>query len=243
MKKIVATLFSIGISAVLFSQNITLDPPSEEIIGDPDIIQEVHITLHNAGDHQTMTWKRTINDIPAGWTSSVCDFNLCWSPVADAPSYFFEAPGDTSGTVYVKFDARNYHDGAFDPVPGCGTVEVVFYSVTDSANYNAVGVFNAKLGVENCGDAIFYSPLLDNSFLVYPNPANGEINIIASNSADVRSVEILNIVGKAVFTTGWQTGNGKMSLNLGNLPEGIYFVRLLDVSGKPVHTEKLSLTK
>ena len=96
-----------------------LTPNYAELDGDPSVILEIHIDLQNTGEHRAMTWLRTMNEIPDGWTSSVCDFNLCWSPCRWTKGYPFDLKADTTGSVYVKFDARNYHDGAFDPIPGC----------------------------------------------------------------------------------------------------------------------------
>lgn len=226
----------------LQAQNITLTPAVAELEGDPAVIHEVHIELHNAGETQTMTWMRTINDIPDDWTSSVCDFTLCWSPNADAPGDYFEAPADTTGSVFVKFDARNFKDGVYNPVAGCGTVEVVFYSVLDSANYNSVGLFKAYLGTtsDDCDVAII-SPELDNSFDIYPNPALNAINVYASKSAFIQQVSIVNLVGNEVVRYDWNTANGKMELDITDLSQGIYFVRLINSGSQVVWTEKLSV--
>ncbi|MBK9454105.1 MAG: T9SS type A sorting domain-containing protein [Bacteroidetes bacterium] len=219
---------------------ITLTPATAEIVGDPAVLNEVHVEFHNEGANQTMTWVRTVNDIPAEWKSSVCDFNLCWADFADSPDDYFEAPADTVGTVYVKFDARNFHDGAFNPMPGCGTVEVNFFSVLDSANYNALGVFHARLGVEE-GDCktVIASPSLDNSFLIYPNPAVNTINAVASFSADIHHVDIVDITGSIVSSYNWETTSGKMTFNMTDLPTGIYFVRLVDKTNVTVYAEKV----
>lgn len=234
-------LLTLGVFSAM-AQNITLTPSEAVLEGDPSVIQEVHIDFVNNGSNQTMTWMRTMNDIPDYWTSSVCDFNLCWAPNADEPGYYFDAPADTEGTVYVKFDARNFHDGAFDPVPGCGMVEVVFYSVLDSANYNAVALFTAYLGVsqEECSFNVI-SPVKENSFAVYPNPAINSLNVLASMSANVSKVDIVNIVGHSVAQYTWSTSNGKMNFDITELPQGIYFVRLIDTAGKAVYTEKVSV--
>ncbi len=244
MKKIFLLLTAFSIWNFGFSQYITLTPDSADLDGVPETILEIHIDLHNSGDDASMSWMRLVNDIPDYWTTSVCDFNLCWASNADEPGYPFVAGSDTTGSVYVKFDARNYHDGSFDPVPGCGTVEITFYSPADSANYNALGVFHARLGVteEECS-LVAVSPVWDNSFSVYPNPAADLLNIVASFSAHVQEVEIVNIVGKVVQQEKWNTPSGKMSLNIHDLPQGIYFVRLIDQNGKAMYTEKLSVTQ
>ncbi len=239
MKKVllVAGISMLSISA--FSQ-ISLTPATAEIDGDPTTINEVHIEFHNMGSNQTMTWTRTVNDIPEGWKTSVCDFNLCWADFANEPDYYFDAPADTSGTVYVKFDARNYHDGAFDPLPGCGTVEVNFYSVLDSANYNALGVFHARLGVEaaDC-ETLIVTPVNDNNFLIYPNPAKNLINAVASFSANIQHADIVSTTGYIVRSYNWETASGKMTFDLNDLPAGIYFVRLINADNTGVYTEKV----
>ncbi len=241
MKKLFLLAF-LAPAGLMYAQNITLTPSTAELEGEPDVIHEVHIDLHNDGETQTMTWQRTINDIPDEWTSSVCDFTLCWAPNADQPGDYFQAPADTTGTVFVKFDARNFKDGVFNPVAGCGTVEVVFYSVLDSANYNAVGLFKAYLGTssEDC-DVDVVSPLLDNSFAVYPNPAVNSLNVYASLSANIQQVSIVNLVGREVASYNWSTANGKMVLDIADLAQGVYFVRLIDASNNAVWTEKLSV--
>lgn len=244
MSKITILFLSFFTTLGLSAQNIVLDPATAEVDGDPSIIVDVHIELTNNGTDQTMSWERTVNDIPEDWTSSVCDFNLCWSPAADYPDYFYEAAAGTTGTVYVKFDARNYYDGAFHPVPGCGTVEVVFYSVEDSANYSALAVFHARLGVESSDcETVLVSPLLDNSFSVYPNPAINTLNTVASFSANIKNIEIVNIVGKSVQEIKWNSTNGKMTFDITDLPKGIYFVRLINDKNIAVYTEKISVTQ
>lgn len=99
----------------LYAQYITLDPAYSEVDGDPSEMVEVNITLQNTGETQAMNWLRTVNDIPDFWSSSVCDYNLCYGPNTDEPTDYFESVGGTSGTVYVRFDARNYYDGEMPP--------------------------------------------------------------------------------------------------------------------------------
>ncbi|MBK7037687.1 MAG: T9SS type A sorting domain-containing protein [Bacteroidetes bacterium] len=231
-------------SMSLYAQYITLDPAYSEVDGDPSEMVEVNITLQNTGETQAMNWLRTVNDIPDFWSSSVCDYNLCYGPNTDEPTDYFESVGGTSGTVYVRFDARNYYDGEYHPIPGCGTVEIVYYSVLDSANYNALGVFHARLGVteEDCG-GVWISPSLDNSFSVYPNPAINSLNVVASFSAHISKVEIVNIVGMSVQEVKWNTSSGKMTFDITELPQGIYFVRLLNDKNAAVYTEKISVTQ
>ena len=76
---------------------------------------------------------------------------------------------------------------------------------------------------------VWISPSLDNSFSVYPNPAINSLNVVASFSAHISKVEIVNIVGMSVQEVKWNTTSGKMTFDITELPQGIYFVRLLSL--------------
>lgn len=238
MRKLYSTLIcSLAISASLLAQNITLDPGSAYISGDASSIAEAHATLTNNGPaDQLMTWSRKVNDIPEGWESSVCDPNLCWAPFADAPSYGFTLTSGGTGNTYIKFDARNMPSGP--AIPGNGYVEVCFYSMEDSANYNVTGVYTADLTAVG-----FYSPSAQNNYAVYPNPAVNEVNLLASYSSNIESVNIVNIVGKVVSSSAWAPEAGIMALNIRNLAEGIYFVQFINSQNEIVVTKKLAVKK
>lgn len=59
--------------------------------------------------------------------------------------------------------------------------------------------------------------------LVYPNPNNGTFTI----NSDVfdSDIEIMNVVGKIIFSQHWQSG--PMKIDLGSQPAGIYYYRLI----------------
>lgn len=242
MKKALLFISAVISSLGFFAQNIVLDPASATEVGDPSEIVDIHINLINNGDDQLMTWKRTVNDIPEGWTSSVCDFKLCWLYTADQPGDPFVVPADTTGSVYVKFDARHIVMGIDSPdIPGCGYVEIVYYSISDSANYTATGMFEAKLGVdEDCNVAV-YSSAMDNSFHVYPNPAVNVMQAIASSSANIERLELINIVGKTMKVVKWNAAAGKMTIDVSDLPQGIYFAMFINAENKVMSTEKITI--
>ncbi|MBC8047190.1 MAG: T9SS type A sorting domain-containing protein [Fimbriimonadaceae bacterium] len=235
MRNIYLSILSICLTTIVSAQYIVLDPGTADITGDPSEIAEAHATIKNNGpENQDMTWLRKVNDIPELWESSVCDPNLCWAPFANSPSYGFTLTSGGSGNTYIKFDARNMPTGP--AVPGNGHVEINFYSISDSANYNALGVYTANL--DGVG---FHSPNAENSFTVYPNPAVSDVNLIASYSSNIQKIKIVNIVGKTVYDMNWVTSSGKMLLSVEQFPEGIYFVQFINESNDIVATKKLAV--
>lgn len=242
MKKALLFISAVIYSLGFFAQNIILDPASATEVGEPSEIVDIHINLINNGDDQLMTWKRIVNEIPEGWKSSVCDFTLCWAYNADEPGDPFLVKADTTGSVYVNFDARNIQAGVdLEDIPGCGYVEVVYYSISDSANYTATGMFEAKLGVDDDCNVAVYSSAIENSFHVYPNPAVNVMQAIASSSANIERLELVNIVGKTMKVVKWNAAAGKMTIDVSDLPQGIYFAIFINAENKVMSTEKITI--
>jgi len=65
------------------------------------------------------------------------------------------------------------------------------------------------------------------SFQLWPNPNNGDFNISASvNDAGTYTVLAYNMIGKMVAQQSriYLDGENSFNLNLGHLPEGLYFL-------------------
>lgn len=78
-----------------------------------------------------------------------------------------------------------------------------------------------------------------NSFVVYPNPSNGEITVEYANVSQLDKIRILDITGKQVFeTNGIQTGE---TLNVSHLNDGNYFIQFQ--SENRIFVQKFNLKK
>jgi hypothetical protein len=75
---------------------------------------------------------------------------------------------------------------------------------------------------------------------VYPNPAVSEI-IIQSASAEKLTADIMDITGKVLIKA--QSFVSTTSVDVQQLPQGIYFVRLQNASGQTVATQKLIVSR
>ena len=238
MKIISTTLLLLSSTLLLQAQmNIELSMDTAYAYGDPSEIHKAEITVTNVGpEAQEMTWMRIKNDIPADWETSVCDPNLCWAPFASTPGYGWNQGAGDEITFFVQFDGRNLPDGP--AVAGNGVVDVMIYSIEDSSNYHARGVFIGDLQ----SGLSFFSPSMDNVFEVYPNPAINEITIMGSAHSGVKEIVIVNIVGKVVKMQPWLTGDGTLTLPVDELPEGIYFVKFVG-QDRILSTKKISISR
>jgi hypothetical protein len=79
---------------------------------------------------------------------------------------------------------------------------------------------------------------------VYPNPAQDQVNInLNMEQSENVEVSVFNTVGQVVLNENYGSMNGvnTLTLNLGNLTTGIYFVKI--VVGDKVYTKPLQITK
>jgi hypothetical protein len=73
------------------------------------------------------------------------------------------------------------------------------------------------------------SPIAIQNYTLYPNPVINTLNIdIFANENKNTQIQIINTAGQIVFTTNQSLYNGpnNISLDVNNLPQGVYFVRI-----------------
>ena len=82
-----------------------------------------------------------------------------------------------------------------------------------------------------------------NSLKVLPNPSSGITQLIFSGlNGHVLNVEIIDALGKLVFTKKIQSSSNSIQLNLNELSNGMYYVKLSDQDGVYL-AEKILLNK
>lgn len=74
---------------------------------------------------------------------------------------------------------------------------------------------------------------------LYPNPAFGEVNVTFSKEANIKHIAIYNLVGKQVASFR-NSSSTSAKLDIEKIPSGIYFVRLMDGSGRVVATRRFT---
>jgi hypothetical protein len=77
------------------------------------------------------------------------------------------------------------------------------------------------------------------SINVYPNPSQGEFTFAIPANLNNSQLRIYNSIGQEVNTANVREGN--YQINLGNQPAGTYLYRLINETGTPVSSGKLSL--
>ncbi len=91
-----------------------------------------------------------------------------------------------------------------------------------------------------CGGLGTNDNLLENNFIIYPNPSNGKINIQPLLDFGAGTVSIYDMNGREVYTEKTSLQN-TVSLNVEGLTTGLYIIQINGVDYN--HTAKLVIKK
>ncbi len=138
----------------------------------------------------------------------------------------------------VKYSGGKFFLGLDKTVPSSG-FETYMYSVNKQKWYysgerNKVPIIDLVLHEPGSDNAI--EEINADNINVYPNPTNGVFNIENVRGADV---EVFNLIGQRVFSAVEVEEN--ISVNLSNLSEGTYVVRISGTNS--VKTQKINLVR
>ncbi len=130
------------------------------------------------------------------------------------------APATTSAFVPTASQWKNY---TLDLTPYVGNnVLIKFECVNDWENNLYLDNINVTGIITNTNDLSSQS-----NISIFPNPTNGNLTI--TNVNNIKSIQVYNSLGQLVYQTKNSTKN-TIRINLSKLPEGLYFINLIDVN-------------
>ena len=139
------------------------------------------------------------------------------------------AQDDEAGSNgYVYFKVK--------PLPGFALGDIIPNSAGIYFDFNEVvmtNTFETHFVQATAGTDSFES----GNFTLYPNPANGSVNIALSNTADtIASIKIYDISGKVIFNNN--AINNSLTIDTSAFAQGTYFVDVITNTGAK-QTKKL----
>jgi len=66
----------------------------------------------------------------------------------------------------------------------------------------------------------------EENFEVYPNPSSNNLNIMFSQSANEKTVTLVNMLGEIVFSDKIKSTNKNYTIDVSNLQRGVYFISI-----------------
>ncbi len=174
----------------------------------------------------TFGWEKISNTLPIGWDYSMCDYTTCYPGVPDNATmttltYADFVAGDLG---FLKVTASSLG------IEGAGSVVIYVYDITDHDIGDTV-IFNFST------PAAGLQQETSSVFVMYPNPASDEFNIVNPLSAEVEFI-VYDITGKALIIEKIQPKASAL-IPAEDWNDGIYFVSLRSADGSFTSTGKL----
>ena len=188
----------------------------------------INITTGNI----TLQWIVTATDFPSDWLSGtgICDNKLCYS---DALIWTGTSGISHTSNPYSP-DSGDFHLQLNIPASASAGTHYMTVSLKDFSTSET----KTETFIVNKWPTAVPVVTNDDDINIYPNPAREELNVVYSNTADVKNIAVYNIIGKVMNV--YRVSGNSANLNLRNVPAGIYFVRLLNANGGVVATRKFT---
>jgi len=140
----------------------------------------------------------------------------------DSVALITNADGETNpGTAWERWNDNSWH--AYSETPASWGLNM-----------------SHSISVELCNTATGVNELVKElPISIFPNPAKDIVNVILP-STENNEISVYNVLGEVVYQNNNPTSN-KISINLSNQPNGVYFIKAK--SGNQLITKKLMLTK
>lgn len=148
-----------------------------------------------------------------------------------------------------KFLVERSYDGVtFTPILSIKNDGDNNYSCIDSLIDNNLKYYRIKM-ISNSGEVTNSTVKKINFntkifFSLYPNPAKSQLNIFLSKPFENKSVkiELINQLGQVAFSKQLKNAQRTETLNVNNLPNGIYILKL-EEANKVLGVEKIQIAK
>ncbi|MBS1759465.1 MAG: T9SS type A sorting domain-containing protein, partial [Bacteroidetes bacterium] len=140
--------------------------------------------------------------------------------------------------VYTTADGTNWTNiQTYSPVSLTGSfytlslntsdIQVKFEYIKDSLGFNValddITISNGPVGINN---------ISSESLNIYPTISTGAINIESSAEKKAIEISVINVIGKEVKRFNFIQNNGKSIINLSELPDGVYVLKMT-INGQP----------
>ncbi len=199
-------------------------------------LQEVHNDVTNtSGSSLTVIWRVVASNFPTDWINNmgICDNVTCISSSGLWPSgtaYEFSpiaASGNGSFKMQIDLSGAGIPNGTY------------FMRVRFNNKFGAVGDTATETFIVTRAATSVQTIKTTGDIALYPNPATSNVNVVFDAATEVKNIAIYNIIGKQMVSYKVGSANSA-SLNIENMPSGIYFARLLNSSGDVIATRKFT---
>ena len=213
----------------VFEEGETIECTNDEY-GSGEFIQHMQLRNLTSSDVNVIVEKDVVDNL-AG-TSNY----YCWGQCFDQ-SVFVSDPVEMQANSVTDEYALSFHVTFDEDVFGKVHMRYIAYDENDYAHRITINViFNkSDVGVHETAAVRFGH--------AYPNPASSMVSFDYNlNAGDKASVVVYNLLGQEVMKQSVNALQGRFTISVANLNDGIYFCNLF-VNGCAVKTEKFVVKK
>lgn len=215
------------------AQSFTMQKDTVSVAGSQyfDITNYIHNDTTSA---IKVSWRIIQENLPQSWKDNA-SFGLCDNIMCYTNSVL---SGSTQITDTISADSQIIFKVQLDLAPSAVTpttsgpvyikVELTHGSTIDTVTFAAYKWATNVSKINTGKDEV----------TLYPNPAKDEVNITFGKEIGVKTIAIYNLVGKQM--AAYRTNSTSAKLDIDKIPSGVYFVRLMDNSGRVVATRRFT---
>jgi hypothetical protein len=185
----------------------------------------------------------TIANTPTDLKASILNSNqirLTWADSPNETNYLIErSKGSDTSFVALQTVASNvtFYDDVLDFQPNT----TYFYRIA-ALNGDCVSPYTSSVGITIPAAVITsVSTFSEKTITVSPNPSDGVFEISFENTFNGKiQIVVTDVLGKPVFTEFGQTVDNKKIVDLKNLANGVYFLKITTTNGfvtKKIHKQ------
>lgn len=202
---------------------------------------EWKVISHNLGNNPG--WPMYDANLPGGAAGAgFCDNVLCYSynPAVPASNLFNDSmithrSDDYTSTTF-EGTKNDFHMLFICNNPAIGSSAYVRVRANDlngggSRVLTFIG-YRAATGVTNT--------VSNEDIVLYPNPAREAVNVIYDPNAGVKTIAVYNLIGKLMGPVYRPSASGSAKIALEDMPNGVYFLRLMDGRGNVIATRRFN---
>ncbi|MBS1645132.1 MAG: T9SS type A sorting domain-containing protein [Bacteroidetes bacterium] len=229
-----------GSAQSFLTQSGTGDTMKASYMGGADMA--VYNTIKSASSTPvTITWKVTDSHLDAGWAiTGFCDNIQCYGNDATA----FPPLGELlngGGDVKVSNPYTSSY-GDFHALFTCasaagGSSSWLKVNANDVSNFYSRDLY--FIAMKN-PTGVTTTIVSSDDVTIYPNPAREAVNVLYNRNADVRSIAVFNLIGKMVGPLYRTSSATSAKIQLTDMPNGVYFIRLMNSKGNVVATRRFT---
>lgn len=239
MKKYVLGLFATAIvSSFSLAQSIEIHDDGEVLVSPESVVDGVvgaaavyqgYYIVNVSDTPVDFSWQRLAEFSQSCLDDQVCTDDSCYPSSYDVP--VFNSPDPLT---LAAGDSTYFKVGASSADVACCAIHKYYLKTGLGVTQDSITV-KFRIGATECFLSV-EEPVKAEEFSLYPNPANNMITLVASANFNGATFSLHNVVGEKVVIQNINVG--KNSINIENLPSGIYFYSIIK-EGELMETKKL----